>query len=463
MSNPAHPPTVGSAVLLASGPGGWEPQSLLFASPLVLLRFRGGVTRLFAADASEPFFVREAEPLLVLEEVFAGLRAHLPAASDRAPKPAFPVAMVAASYEFGRRFAPHEAAFAQAGKLEHDEFFAAVFIDAFRPDRHGGTERLGYAGSIPAGWMAGAPELQSSPYGHDAPPIFPHPVAGKASAPLGPLISAEAHAAGIERIKEYLRAGDIYQANLTFALQGETAAPPELIFDVGLARGGASFGGMMVLPEATLISFSPELYLRRRGTRIETRPIKGTRAIPAHMGGAATAREQLLSDAKDRAEHIMIVDLERNDLGRVCLPGSVVADPLMNVVEHPTVMHLESTVKGTLRPGMGMADLFAATFPGGSVTGAPKKRAIEVLSELETEPRGWYCGAFGWIDCLGDCDLNLPIRTAVVRPDGRVDLRVGGGIVADSDPAAEWNEALDKARFFEGVLAAAQAKLQPPE
>jgi anthranilate/para-aminobenzoate synthase component I len=246
--------------------------------------------------------------------------------------------------------------------------------------------------------------------------------------------------------------GDIYQANLTVPLRGYTAARAEDLFDRALKRGGATYAGLLITPGATLLSFSPELYLRRRGTRIETHPIKGTLPIPPHAGGVSQATEALMTSAKDRAEHIMIVDLERNDLGRLCVPGCITVEPLMQPVEHPLLLHLESRVKGTLRAGVTMNDLFAATFPGGSVTGAPKKRALEILAELEAGPRGIYCGAFGWIDAEGDCDLNLPIRTAVLRPDGEIEFHSGGGIVADSDPAGEWEELLTKARFFEGVL-----------
>jgi anthranilate/para-aminobenzoate synthase component I len=359
--------------------------------------------------------------------------------------------LVAASYEFGRRFAPLQDAFRH--RSPDDEFFAAIHLDAFKPDAFGGTERIGYAGSIPAGWMPGAPELRTTPYGHEAPGIVPHaPPSVAQTVPLAPRVDQARHAELIDRIHEFLAAGDIYQANLTIPFVGRTALPPEAIFDAALAKGGASYGATVVLPNGTLVSLSPELLLRRRGRQVQTRPIKGTRPIPLRAGGVADAREALTTSEKDRAEHLMIVDLERNDLGRVCESGSITVEPFMRVVEHPTVLHLESTVKGKLREGVSTQQLFGAIFPGGSVTGAPKKRALEILSELEDAPRGLYCGAVGWIDADGDCELNLPIRTAMIRPDGTIEYQAGGGIVADSQAAEEWRELHDKAAFFRQLV-----------
>lgn len=452
-------PTIGAALLLANGNRGWDPQALLLPSPLVLLRFRDGVCRVFAAGAEQPFLVATREPLGLIEEILGAMRRHVPKPGPKAPKPGFPLAVIAAAYEFGRQFDPHQHCFPHAAALEHDELVASFFIDAYRPDSQGGTERIGYSGNLPVGWMEGAPALSTGPYGHEAPPVIAHPVAsGVAPAPLAPQWDAARHAAAVGRIAGWLAAGDIYQANLTLPLEGTTAAAPEELFDRALARGGAAFAGLLVLPEATLLSLSPELYLRRRGLEIQTRPIKGTRPIPRHLGGVSQAREELLSSTKDRAEHIMIVDLERNDLGRLCQPGTVEADPLAEVVEHPTVLHLESTVRGRLRPGTTLHDLFAATFPGGSVTGAPKRRAMEIIGAVESGPRGFYCGAFGWVDADGDVELNLPIRTALITPDGRVRYHAGGGVVADSTPEREWEEIREKAAFFSSLLDSAAGR-----
>ncbi len=448
---------MGGCVLLSNGLTGWNPQALLLPSPLVILRYHRGVARLFAADSDAPFHTSESDPLDLVDEVLARLKEHLPKAGPKAPKPSFPLAAIAATYEFGRRFTPHQDAFPHAESAEQDEFFAAFFIDAYKPDSQGGTERIGYAGTIPEGWMPNAPRLVTAPPGHEAPQIVPHHLPIEAHHELMEIgCSFEEYESKIVTIKEYLAAGDIYQANLTVPIRGRTIIPPEALFDNGLKRGGASYGAMMLTAQGTIVSFSPELYIRRRGLDIETRPIKGTRRIAMHLDGLSEATEALKTSPKDHAEHVMIVDLERNDLGRICRYGSVEADPLMKLVEHPTVLHMESTVKGTLNFNVSSREIFAATFPGGSVTGAPKKRALEILGELEVGPRGIYCGAMGWIDCDGDCELNLPIRTAFIHTDGRVDFHSGGGIVADSDPHEEWEELNVKARFFEQALEAAE-------
>ncbi len=458
MDGTGREPTIGAGVLLSNGQG-WEPAALLLPSPLVLLRFDRGVARLYAMGSDTPFLTTEREPIALLMEVLVAIRAQLPVAGPKAGKPAFPLALIAATYEFGARFAPHRDAFPHAAGLEDDELFAAVFIDAFRPDSRGEVERIGYAGTVPAGWMEGAPELETAPPGHVAPPVVAHPTPnGVQHERLRPLMEEGDHAERIKRIHEYLAAGDIYQANLTVPFRGRTAAAAEAIFDAALQRGGAAWGGTMITPLGTLLSFSPELYLRRRGPHIETRPIKGTARIANYATAIYDATETLRTSDKDRAEHVMIVDLERNDLGRVCLPGTVTADPLMRLVEHPTVLHMESTVSGELRFDVTPTEIIAATYPGGSVTGAPKKRALEILGELEIAPRGIYCGAFGWIDADGDMELNLPIRTAMLRPDGTIEYSAGGGIVADSDAAEEWKELHHKLRFFEEALETAETR-----
>lgn len=446
--------TVGAGVLLSGERAGWDPPALLLPSPLVILRYsesRG--TRVYGAGRMVPFLTSNDSPLDVLGRVLDAIRAQLPPPGPKAPKPTFPVALTAMTYEFGRRFAPHTEAFPNHVTLRDDEFFASVFIDAYRPDATGGTERIGYAGAIPAGWLPDAPELTPAPYGHDAPPVFPHHIPpGITAKQLTPEVTREHFDANLARIQEYLAAGDAYQVNYTIPFRAQTRGGAEMLFDVALRRGGASYGGMLITPHGTIISLSPELFLRRRGEHVETRPIKGTRPIAPKAGAAEQAREELLSSEKDRAEHLMIVDLERNDLGRVCIDGSIGVEPFMQALEHPTILQLESVVKGRLKSGITLEEILAAVFPGGSITGAPKKRALEIISEIEQEPRGIYCGAFGWVDSDGDCDLNLPIRTGILRPTGTLELHAGGGIVADSKAAEEWDEVQAKVRFFNEVL-----------
>jgi para-aminobenzoate synthetase component 1 len=270
-----------------------------------------------------------------------------------------------------------------------------------------------------------------------------------AAGPLGVGLDYPQYAARLERLLELIAAGDLYQANLTHPLEAKLEGDPAGVVAT-LRRFAAPFGGFLDLGGgAALVANSPERFLSAEGRRVESRPIKGTRAR-----GPGDAAALARSD-KDRAEHVMIVDLMRSDLGRVCQPGSVVVEAPLRVVEYPTLHHMVTTVAGELRVGVGLADLLRATFPGGSVTGAPKVRAMEVIAELEPAPRGVYTGAFGR---LGpgrglDVDLAMTIRTACCA-GGRLRLGVGGGIVADSRPDAEWAESLLKARAFTDTLAA---------
>ena len=229
------------------------------------------------------------------------------------------------------------------------------------------------------------------------------------------------------------------------------------------AGAPAPFGAFIAAAtgDAWLVGNSPELFLALDGRAgVETRPIKGT--APATEGRRRSGREALLASAKDRAEHVMIVDLERNDLGRVCETGSVRLDGVGRVLELPTVLHLVSTVRGRLRADVGLAALLAATFPGGSITGAPKRRAMEIIDELEPVARGPYTGATGWLGAAGDLELAVAIRTALVSA-GRRTLSLGGGIVADSTPEGEWTETEVKARAFERLTLAEPAAPRRPD
>jgi para-aminobenzoate synthetase component 1 len=215
----------------------------------------------------------------------------------------------------------------------------------------------------------------------------------------------------------------------------------------------ATYGALLDYGTHALVCNSPELFLRVTrlpdgNRRVVTRPIKGTRPRGAGMD------EQLRRSAKDEAELNMIVDLERNDLGRVCAIGSVKVTQPRAIEAHPTVYHGVATVEGILRPDVTFAGLLRATFPGGSVTGAPKIRAMEIIDELEPSRRGPYCGAIGYLDSDGTIEFNVAIRTMTVTEDGLVHVPVGGGIVADSDPATEYEETLVKARAMLAALGA---------
>jgi anthranilate/para-aminobenzoate synthase component I len=268
---------------------------------------------------------------------------------------------------------------------------------------------------------------------------------------LGPLCDLDPPAdylAGVRRILDYLRAGDVYQVNLArrmTAVMPAGAGPAGLALFTRLqAESPAPHAFWFPGDDGScLVGNSPERFLRvSRDGAIETRPIKGTRP---RDGGAAAA--ELARHPKDLAEHIMIVDLERNDLGRVCRAGSVAVEGFARTLSLPTVHHLVTTVRGQLRPEVGLPQLLRATFPGGSITGAPKIRAMEIIAALEPAARGPYTGATGWLGAAGDLDLAIAIRTALVR-DQRLTLWVGGGIVADSSPDEELAETVAKASAF---------------
>jgi para-aminobenzoate synthetase component 1 len=251
------------------------------------------------------------------------------------------------------------------------------------------------------------------------------------------------HAAAVEAVRTAIAAGDVYQVNLvqhlSAAFAGSAAALASRLAPL-TQPNDAPFGDsdwrLLEDDGWAIVSASPELFLSRRGSRVSTRPIKGTRPLGE--------RDELLASPKDAAEHVMIVDLERNDLSRICVPGSVRWPELMAAEPLVGVEHLVSTVEGELRPDVGLAEILAATFPGGSVTGAPKIAAVDLIAALEPVGRGASMGALGRVRGNGDLDLALTIRTFAIA-EGRLHLWVGGGIVWDSDPRAEVEESLLKA------------------
>ncbi|MCP2262533.1 para-aminobenzoate synthetase component 1 [Streptoalloteichus tenebrarius] len=269
---------------------------------------------------------------------------------------------------------------------------------------------------------------------------------------------AERHEAAVAGCVERIAAGEIFQANVCTRFEWEFDGDPLEVFAAGSARLGPARAAYLAGGWGAVASLSPELFLARRDRVVRSSPIKGTlpRRGPANAGNAALLRRS----AKDVAENVMIVDLVRNDLGRVCEVGSVTVPELLEVRPHPGVWHLVSTVEGRLPSAAPHADLLAATFPPGSVTGAPKLRALEVVAELETTPREVYCGAVGVVSPLAGLELNVAIRTLEHQGD-RLWLGVGGGVTADSDPHAEWRECLTKAAPLEALLCPADWTAAP--
>ncbi len=259
---------------------------------------------------------------------------------------------------------------------------------------------------------------------------------------------------GVARVHEHLRAGDVFQVNLSRAWQ---AVPREPVapWQVHAALRGANpapFAGLWQDKDWAVSSSSPERLVEVRGHCVQTRPIAGTR--PRMAGDDEAARiGELIGHPKERAEHIMLIDLERNDLGRVCVPGSVEVDELMTVESYAHVHHIVSNVRGTLREDVTPGQVIAATFPGGTITGCPKVRCMQIIADLEGEGRGAYTGAMGYLDRSGDMDLNILIRTLGIDARG-IRLRAGAGIVVDSQAEAELEETRHKARGLLRALGA---------
>lgn len=249
----------------------------------------------------------------------------------------------------------------------------------------------------------------------------------------------------VQAAKKYIREGDIYQVNLSQRFHGKLTMAPQMLYQSLRGVNPAPFAGYLNFGQIKVLSSSPERFLKVKGREVQTRPIKGTRPRGDTEKKDKKLAKELLASIKDRAELIMIVDLERNDLGRICEFGSVKVPELITLEAFPTVFHTVSTIEGRLRQGKDRIDLLKATFPGGSITGAPKIRSMEIIDELEPTTRGIYTGALGYFGFNDTMDLNIVIRTLLVKNKDFY-FQVGGGIVADSDPEKEFQETLDKAK-----------------
>ncbi len=268
-----------------------------------------------------------------------------------------------------------------------------------------------------------------------------------------PVLSREEFMRRVEKAREYIAAGDIYQANLSCRFDAENIGDlkPEVLYQQLRQVNPSPFACLFRSPHVDIISSSPERLVSLRDGIAETRPIAGTRPRGFTVPEDSRLGEELLAHPKERAEHIMLLDLERNDLGKVCQTGSVEVDELMVLERYSHVTHIVSNVKGKLKPDMGPFDLIKATFPGGTITGVPKKRCMEIIDELEPVGRGTYTGSAGYISATGEMDLNILIRTFQLTGD-KLTYQVGAGIVADSDPANEWDECMAKGEALRMVL-----------
>jgi aminodeoxychorismate synthase component I len=286
------------------------------------------------------------------------------------------------------------------------------------------------------------------------PPVPPTPERRSAGGAirLVPNMDRERFEFMVRRCKEYIAAGDIYQANLSQRFSADVAGREALpLYRILREINPSPFAAYAEFGDITVVSSSPERLVRLRGTTADTRPIAGTRRRGKDPGETRSLSVELLTNEKERAEHIMLLDLERNDLGRVCDYGSVRVDELMAVEDYSHVIHIVSNVRGELAAGRDGFDLIRAVFPGGTITGVPKVRCMEIIDELEPVARGAYTGSLGYLANTGDLDLNIVIRTVIIK-NGTAHVQVGAGIVADSDPSREYLETLQKAEALVAAL-----------
>ncbi len=263
-----------------------------------------------------------------------------------------------------------------------------------------------------------------------------------------PIPEFAGYEAAFDKVHAYLASGDTYQVNLTFPMELASPAKPAALYAALAARQKTEYGAYVDLGGPVLLSRSPELFFSVDAEGwIETKPMKGTAARGATPAEDEAARAELAASEKNQAENLMIVDLMRNDLSRICEVGSVKVPKLFEIETYETVHQMTSTVRAKLNSGTTLPDILRAIFPCGSVTGAPKIRAMEIIRELEPAPRGVYCGAIGWVAPGGEMRFSVPIRTLTWHGPERITLNVGGGLVYDSTAEAEYREALLKARF----------------
>ena len=319
---------------------------------------------------------------------------------------------------------------AAIGFFRFDGSFLFGFYD--RPLLHDGKR-----------WMTDPDSLHRVP--ESSADALPSPISFR------PEINRETYVAMVRQAKEYVAAGDIYQVCLAHRFAAPYAGDPWPLYLALREASPAPHAAYLALGDGTVLSSSPECFLKIEGRSVMTRPIKGTRPRGSSPAEDERLARELTVSAKESAELLMITDLERNDLGQVCEFGSVTVSRLLELERHPQVFHLVSTVEGVLRSEVSHVAALAACFPGGSISGAPKKRALEIIRELEPAPRGLFTGAIGYFGYGGQSQFNIAIRTVSVR-GGRAEFHVGAGITTDSDPEQEWEETLHKAA---GILKAA--------
>jgi anthranilate synthase component 1 len=438
-----------AAFLLESLEGGetWGRYSILGFRPSLEFRSKGRVVEIRRGERTER--LERDEPLEALREVLAAERVAsvpgLPPFSGGA------VGMV--GYDYARFLERLPATLPD--DLGHPDLHFVVpdvvlVFDNFRHRlrlvvnaRPGGNSDRAYRDAV-----ATMDELLAR---LALPAPAPAPAAPETELEFRSNMGGDAYRHAVERAKEHIRAGDVVQVVLAHRLSATAAVSPFDVYRALRILNPSPYMFYLRFADRAVAGSSPEILVRATGDRVALRPIAGTRPRGATRAEDEALAQELLESDKDRAEHVMLVDLARNDLGRIARIGSVRVTELMRVERYSHVMHLVSHVEGTLRDGLGPFDVLRAAFPAGTVSGAPKKRAMEIIESLEPARRGAYAGAMGYIDYHGNADFCITIRTATLE-GGRIHLGVGAGIVADSDPESEWQETRNKGRAVEEAV-----------
>lgn len=398
---------------------------IMVADPLATLETRGAITRLIKGDNVTE---STADPLTLLNNELSQL---LPAAPSRDDLPFQGGALGLFGYDLGRRFErlPQQA----TADLTTPDMATGIYDWALIADHQ--RQTLTLVDHQPDGarlrWLESLPARETGPF--------------RLTSRWRSNMTQEAYRARFDRVQAWLQAGDCYQVNLAQRFQAAYAGDEWQAFLRLNQSNRAPFSAFLRLPESAVLSLSPERFLSLRDGVIETRPIKGTLPRLEEAGADRQQALRLANSEKDRAENLMIVDLLRNDIGRVAVPGSVSVPELFVVEQFPAVHHLVSTIRARLKAGLSACDLLRACFPGGSITGAPKVRAMEIIETLEPQRRNAWCGSIGYLSCCGRMDSSITIRTLIAER-GQLYCAAGGGIVADSEADLEYQETLHKLR-----------------
>ncbi|MBV6752085.1 aminodeoxychorismate synthase component I [Pseudomonas chlororaphis] len=347
------------------------------------------------------------------------------------------------SYDFGRHLEhlPHQA----RDDLQLPDARFGLYTWALISDHQQGSSQLVFHPSVETTERERLIQLFNQPAGQDSKEF-------QLKGPMTADLTAEAYRQAFERIQHYIQAGDCYQVNFAQRFRADCQGDPWVAYCALRAACPTPFSGFQSLPDqGAVLSLSPERFVKVSQGQVETRPIKGTRPRGRDAAEDAANAAELLASSKDRAENLMIVDLLRNDLGRTCRIGSVRVPELFSLESYPNVHHLVSSVTGTLADDRDALDLIAGSFPGGSITGAPKIRAMQIIDELEPTRRALYCGSLLYLDVRGEMDSSIAIRSLLVK-DGQVSCWGGGGIVADSDWQAEYQESITKVKVLLDTL-----------